>query len=344
MYPAAAVRSEASLNPVGEAVQEAFDVEVGCRGRPMVELVGAAGSFVVTDIGELISVGPEAKELTPFVTLEGSPKARLALASAAALDADGAPVLGTPALQIAWFRRGAWEVQPHAAPILSLGSSRAGVVAGDSVGELTVFDGRRVAGLHAGEPVVEMRAAGDHLGALGGEGGLWLTRWPHDDAAALTAIETGRVGRAFGLFAAPQGFLGVFGARRAAIVDLARGRVTATSLDLGEIRAMTCLEGGAGYAVLTDQGEVTALDPALRGPRAISLPSKGGAAVGVRAAAAGALLVWTLAGELFSVNRNGLARRIADDGVVLAYPTIGGACVVVHATTAGVRLRTERWS
>jgi hypothetical protein len=344
VYPAATVRSEESLNSVGDAAREAFDVEVGCRGRPTVELVGAQGAFVMTDAGELVSVGPDAREITPFVTTDGAPRTQLALVSAAALDADGAPVIGTPARQIAWFRRGAWEVQTHAAPVLSLGSSRAGVVAGDSAGELTVFDGRRVAGLHAGEPVVEIRAAGDHLGALGAEGGLWITRWPHDDAAALTAIEAGRVGRAFGLFAAPEGFLGVFGARRAALVDLARGRVTATSLDVGEIRAVTCLEGGAGYAVITDQGELTALDPALRTPRAIALPSKGGAAIGARAAAAGALLVWTHAGELFHVQRSGLARRLAEDGVALAYPTSDGSCVVAHATATGLRLRPERWS
>lgn len=344
MYPAATVRSEESLNPLGEADRGAFDVEVGCRGKPTMELCGAQGAFVMTDAGELIAVGPDAHEITPFVTLEGAPKTRLALASAAALDADGTPVIGTPTRQIAWFRRGAWEVQPHAAPVLSLGSSRAGVVAGDSAGELTVFDGRRVAGLHAGEPVVEIRGAGSHLGALGADGGLWITRWPHDDAAALTAIEAERVGRAFGLFAAKEGTLGVFGARRAALIDLARGRITATSLDLGEIRALTLLDDGAGYAALSDQGEVTVLDSALRTPRAIALPSKGGAAVGVRAAAAGALLVWTHAGELFHVHRTGLARRIAEDGVALAYPTSGASCVVVHATATGVRLRTERWS
>jgi hypothetical protein len=344
VYPAATVRSEESLNPVGEAAIEAFDVEVGCRGRPVVELVGAQGAYVMTDVGELIAVGPDARELTPFVALEGAPTTQAALVSAAALDADGAPVIGTPAGQIAWFRRGVWEVQPHAAPVLSLGSSRAGVVAGDSAGELTVFDGRRVAGLHAGEPVVELRGAGDHLGALGADGGLWITRWPHDDAAALTAIETDRVRRAFGLFAAKEGFLGVFGAKRAALVDLARGRITTTSLDLGEIRGVTCLEGDAGYAVLTDQGELTALDPALRTPCTIALPSKGGAAVGVRAAAGGAMLVWTRAGELFHVQRTGLARRLADDGVVLAYPTSNTSCVVVHATATGARLRAERWS
>lgn len=344
MYPAATVRSEESLNPVRGAAPETFDVEVGCRGKPMVELVSAHGAFVLTGAGELFSVGPDAHEITPFVTVEGAPKTRLALMSAAALDTDGTPVIGTPARQIAWFRRGTWEVQPHAAPVLSLGSSRAGVVAGDSAGELTVFDGRRVAGLHAGEPVVELRGAGDHLGALGAEGGLWITRWPRDDAAALTAIDAGRVGRAFGLFAAKEGSLGVFGSKRAALVDLARGRITATSLDLGEIRGVTCLERDAGYAVLTDQGELTALDPALRTPCRIALPSKGGAAIGVRATASGAMLVWTRAGELFHVQRTGLARRIAEDGVALAYPTSDGSCVVVHATATGLRLRAERWS
>ncbi|MEP7121868.1 MAG: hypothetical protein ABJE95_13190 [Byssovorax sp.] len=340
------MRPEASLNPGGEAANESFDREVICRGKPMVELRGREGAFVVTDVGELIAVGPEARELTPFAVVEGAgaPSTRLFLASAAALDLGGEPVLGTSANQIAWFRRGAWEVKAHPAPVLALGSSRAGVVAGDSAGELTVFDGRRVAGLHAGEPVVEILAVGDRLGVLGGGGGLWTTRWPHDDAGALTAIETGRVGRPFGLFAAKEGFLGVFGARRAALVDLARGRITATSLDLGEIRAITSLDDGEGYAVLTDAGEVSTLDSGLRTPRGISLPSKGGAAVGVRSVGGGALLVWTQAGELFSVHRSGLARRIADDGVALAYPTRDGACVVVHTTATGLRLRTERWS
>ncbi len=326
------------------SAQETFDLEVSCHGRPIVELVGPQGAFLFTDAGELLSVGPEAKVLTPFAAEARSPSTRLALASAVALDADGAPVLGTPARQIAWLRRGAWEVLTHAAPVLALGSSRGGVVAGDSAGELTVFDGRRVSGIHAGEPVVALCAADEYIGALGAEGGLWVTRWPHEDSAALLPIETSRMGRAFGLFAGPNGALGVFGAQRAAIVDLARGRVTATSPDLGDIRAVTCLEGGAGYAVLTDLGELTALDPALRSPRPIPLPSKGDAAVGVRPVAAGALLVWTSAGELFHVRRDGVARRLAGDGVVLAYPTSADACVVAHATATGVRLRTERWS
>jgi hypothetical protein len=323
---------------------ETFDLEVSCQGRPFVALVGQQGSFLMTDAGDLVAVGSRATVLTPFSSEQRTEPARLGLASAVALDADGTPVIGTPGQQIAWFRAGAWEVLPHAAPVLALGSSRAGVVAGDSAGELTVFDGRRVAGLHAGEPVVEILAAGDHLAVLGGDGGLWLTRWPHDDAAALSSIETGRVGRAFGLFAAKEGFVGVHGARRAGLVDLARGRITATSLDLGEIRAVMALDDGAGYAVLTDRGELTALDAALRSPRAIALPSKDSPVVGVRAGAAGALLVWTLAGELFHVHRDGLARRIAGEGVVLAYATGEGAGVVVQTSTTGLRLRSERWS
>lgn len=328
---------------VGRAAPERFDVEVRCEGTPIVELVGQQGAFLMTDAGELLAVGSQARGLTPFATEAGSPSARLALASAAALDADGTPVLGTPGRAIAWFREGAWEVRTHAAPVLALGSSRAGVVAGDSAGELTVFDGRRVAGLHAGEPVVEIRAAGDHLGALGADGGLWLTRWPHDDASPLKSIDTRRIGRAFGLFSAPQGFLGVFGVRNMAIIDLARGRITAISPQLGEIRAVITVEEGGGYAVLDDRGELRNVDTDLRHTRAIPLPSMGVAVVGVRAGVAGAMLVWNRNGELFHVFRNGLARRLADEGVVLAYPTGEGSCVVVQSTTAGVRLRTESW-
>jgi hypothetical protein len=44
------------------------------------------------------------------------------------------------------------------------------------------------------------------------------------------------------------------GARRAGLVDAGRGRVAATSPDLGEIRAVVGLEEGTGYAALGDDG------------------------------------------------------------------------------------------
>lgn len=331
-----------------DPAQEILDVALTCRGCPIVELVGQGGAFLVTDAGELISVGPHATVLASPDAHAPERPARLALASAAALDFDGAPVLATMSARIAWLRSGAWEVHEHGAQVLSLVSTRAGVLAGDSAGVISLLDARRIPGLHAGEPVVELRASGDDVGALGAEGGVWILRWPHDESSALTPIDAGRVGRAFGLFSAPPGKLGAFGARRAAIVDVARGRVVATSLDLGEIRAITCLDGSEGYAVLTDHGEIAALDSSLRSPMSIKLPStsKPAAAVGVRAAAGGSILAWTSAGELFHVDvrRDGRARRIAGEGVVFAYPTSVTSCVAVRAAPGGLHLCTEIWS
>jgi hypothetical protein len=306
--------------------------EMALRGRPLALLAdGRGGAFVVSEGAEILA----SKGALP----PGGPRGHV-LAAAIAEDAESAPLVGTLSGEVARLRGEVWEVRAHPAAVLALAATRGGVVIGDDVGALGRLDGARIPSLHIDEPVVELRAAGDHLAVLGAEGGLWLTRWPDDEAAPLRRVEAGRVGRAFGLFAARDGSVGVHGARRVGLLDLRRGRVTRASADLGEIRAVAALDPPAGYAVLTDAGQVLLLDEALEHAPAIEL---GAAAEGVCAAPEGVLLTWTVEGALFHV-REARALKIAAEGVVLACALGPSSCLAVHTAPRGVRLATHSWS
>lgn len=313
---------------VGDEARE----EIALRGRPLALLRdGRGGAFVVSEGAEILA--------SKGALLPGGPRGHV-LAAAIALDAEGAPVVGTLSREVARLRGEAWEIHAHPAAVLALATTRLGVVMGDAAGALTRLDGARLPSLHTDEAVVELRAAGEHLAALSADGGLWLTRWPDDEAAPLRRVEAGRVGRAFGLFAARDGSVGVHGARRVGLLDLRRGRVTRASAELGEIRAVAALDPPAGYAVHTDAGQVLLLDEALERAPVIEL---GAAAAGVCAAKEDALLAWTAEGALFHV-RGARAQKIALEGVILAGPLGPSSCLAVHTAPGGVRLATHTWS
>jgi hypothetical protein len=300
---------------ISSAPARPFSALLTCQTRPLMELIGPDRIYLLTEAGEWLVIGTRCEE---------HPRLRqLPACSAAALDPRGGLVVGTYEAMIARVRGIEWEYVSREAPVLSLTALSAGVLAGDAAGGIALFADRKgPLEIAAPEPITGLLAAdAGGIAALGAGGSMWMSRWPGQPDAALEPVSTEPVGRPFCLFrCADRRTVGVSGATRAAVVDVETMEIKGVSPAFPDgIRDVLALPEPGGYAVLTDEGELWINDARFGGGHRVRFPRGAGPIAGARALSDGTVVAWTRTGLLFAVSRGRAVRRVADDGVCLAF-------------------------
>jgi hypothetical protein len=291
-----------------------------CGSRPALALATHDAVFLLTESGECCRASlDDVPQVEPLPTLTSW--------SSAVIEPGDLLIVGLYSAMTASLKEGDWIYRATDSPVLSMATSRDGVVIGDSSGSI-VFRDRRggvIATTTLGEPVVELRGFDQEIAALGGRGAVAKLGWPEEGAVANEPIAPSKnLGKVVGLFASgqPERF-GIYSADRLALVDATNGKVTVGDRTFPEGIHSVLPMGRGGkrltYGVVNDAGALWVVEADLKEARVVLFPGDPPEVTGICPAGAGGLLAWTACGSLYSVTKDRAVRKVAITDVVLAY-------------------------
>jgi hypothetical protein len=294
---------------------------LACPARPVLAVPGRELTLLLGETGQAFSLRrPGGEALEPLADLR---------ACSCAAECDGELVVGSFDGMLAGSRDGSWEFRAADAPILALAPARPLVALGDAGGDVTFRDrrGDAVAVAHCGGAVVELCPFDGGVVALGDDGSLTRIATPERGEAEAVADAAGvpvprEFGRPAGLFGFPSSpRVGVFSADRVGLLDgLTRRFTTGQAVVADGIRSALPLARNTGpFGVLTDAGALFLLENDLKATRPVNLLGEAREVAGIGRAPGGWLLAWTVGGTLFAVSRDRAIRKLAAEGVALAF-------------------------
>jgi hypothetical protein len=329
------------------AIEETALVE--CPSRPVLARPFRGGTLLLTDSATCFHLdrgGPF--QLRPLPDLDGC--------SSVAVDGSGKLLVGLYDGMVATLNLDEWSYHPAEAPVLSLATTARYLALGDAAGSVTFRDppGTAVGSAMLGEPVVDLIAFDDGVVALGARGGLWRVGPPEGGKLAVTPVPPNEaMGRPVGLFeTGDPAKAGVFGAARLALLDRG-GRSLKVGIrrfpeGIGSVVAFGRGGDSTGpppIGLLTDAGQVWAVDADLKAVAPVVLQDAPGEVVGIAAGVDGGLLGWTSGGTVFAIGRDRSSRTLASGDVALALadPDQPDRVDVVHwSRERGVQVRRLR--
>lgn len=307
-----------------------------CTGRPVASVVGERWAFVVTDQEEWLGVAPDGR-LHPVLP-------RLSAHSTAAFSVGQELLVGLYEPMLARLRGERWEYLPQEAPVLCVGSSPEGDVAGTAAGGLVLIDASPpVPFTRIRDPIAALAPFDDGLVVLGSRGRFGRVLWPIEGKDALAWINTDALGRPVGLFEAVQyNHIGVHSATRLGILDPVAGRLDVCKQSVAQgIREVVFLGASSRpYVVLTEAGGLLLADAALSNLRPVRLPREAYVSGCCQAESRSRFHAWTSDGELYTITDEAVESTAAD-GVVMAYysnPSIKALQVIRWRPETGATL------
>jgi len=313
-------------------------VTVPCAAAPITEFAGPNWLYLLTEAGEWLAIDG-AGSVNPHLP-------RMSPCAIGAIDPQGFLLVSNYEPTLARLMPDGCEYILCDAPVLCLYPTARGVLAGDAGGKVSlVLSEESIAPLALDEPVVGLLPAGAGLALLGASGRVWLSDWPQGASSEPILLDTSAVGRCCRLFeTGDPKLIGVYGAKRLALVDLDRQALHAVSTDIqGGIRDARWLPTLKNFGIVTDTGDLWTADADLRSTSRLHLPNRTDWIVGVRdLGATREVAAWTASGELFVISAQRAVRRRGNQ-VRLAFASGSGRGPVVVSWRAaeGAELRFE---
>lgn len=208
--------------------------------------------------------------------------------------------------EVAWFRDNQWSTTAVDSAILAMVTTKAGLIAGDMLGNVFTPGDNAQPFACLDDSVTELLYLDDDIVILTRDGALHAGPLDRSERVTPLAVRTEQTGTIRGLFAGgPPGRVGIHSSHRIAELDANSDWSAAVSQPFPNplYRVARC-GVDSRYVVLTDKGQVWMADLREDFIRIIELP-EGDRACGLAPDFGGRVSVWTQSGRLFDIEDTG---------------------------------------